>query len=212
MSAPFVIAIDGSAGSGKTTLAKRLAKRFGFAHLSTGLLYRAVGYEVHRRGIDPTDEAACTKVAEELAQQGLADLLDNPALTNYTSGKYANAVNQFKGLRKALFDYQRNFPNGHKGAVLDGRDITSRIFPEAPAKLYVTANTEIRAKRRLNDLQKADPSVTYEAVLADVRTRDERDAWNIGSITPDALVLDTSVMNADETEAEAAAYIQTKLG
>lgn len=208
MAEPFIIAIDGTMASGKSTLAKRLAKRYGFPHLNTGLLYRAVGLSAQHAGLDLTNHEAVTILAQELADSGATGLLDNPALVLESSGKLANTVAQIPGVRQALLDWQHHFPVGHKGAVLDGRDITSTIFPNAPAKFMVTADLNVRAQRRLNENPEHS---TLQAMLAFVHERDERDRWNTEAPSPGRILLDTTAMDADATEAEAARYVDAAM-
>lgn len=206
---PPIIAIDGPSASGKGTVARKLAAHFGFAHLDTGLLYRAVGLAVLRAGNDPTNVMAATKAAETLNADAMI-ALDDPALREDAAGLAASKVAVLPGVRAALLKFQQDFcakPSGGKpGAVLDGRDIGTVIAPHATVKFYVTASTEARAQRRFKELQGQSENVTYAAVLKDLQERDARDAERTvapAKPAPDAIILDTTLMNADEAFAEA---------
>lgn len=189
---PFTIAIDGPAASGKGTIARALAQHFGFAHLDTGLLYRAVG----AKGGDAV-AAAQTLVPADLARDDLRTA---------EAGQAASRVAAIPEVRAALVAFQRRFALSEPGAVLDGRDIGTVICPQAPLKLYVTASDEIRARRRALELG-ADEAV----VLAELRERDARDsARDVAPMRPaeDALLLDTSEMTIDQAVARAIAAAQ----
>jgi len=200
----FTIAIDGPAAAGKGTISKAVAAHFGFAHLDTGLLYRATG----RRTLDGTSplEAAQNLRAEDLQ----ADDLRTPDVA-----QAASRVAAIPEVRAALVDFQRAFARRAGGAVLDGRDIGTVICPEAEAKLYVTANDDIRATRRFKELSGSGHDVTYESVLADLRERDARDSARAAApLKPaeDAVILDTSQMGIDAAVAEAIAHIDARRG
>ena len=185
----FTIAIDGPAASGKGTIARALARELGFAHLDTGLLYRAVG----ALGGDPI------AAARGLAPQDLA----RDDLRTAEAGQAASRVAAIPEVRAALVDFQRRFARSEPGAVLDGRDIGTVICPAAELKLYVTASDRVRARRRALELG-ADEAV----ILAELRERDARDAArDVAPMRPaeDALELDTSDMSIDEAVARAIA-------
>ena len=160
----FTIAIDGPAAAGKGTVSKAVAAHFGFAHLATGLLYRAVG-ALTLTGM-PAIEAAQALVAEDL---------ENTALRTPEVADAASKVAVIPEVRAALVDFQRAFARRAGGAVLDGRDIGTVICPEAEAKLFVTASAEVRAERRFKELTERGIETAYDAVLADVEARDARD-------------------------------------
>lgn len=186
---PFTIAIDGPAASGKGTIARALAREFGFPHLDTGLLYRAVG----AIGGDPTT-AARSLTPDDLLR---------PGLRTAEAGQAASRVAAIPEVRGALIEFQRRFSRQEPGAILDGRDIGTVICPEAELKLYVTASDEIRARRRALELG-ADEA----RILAELRERDARDAARaVAPMRPadDALLLDTSEMTIDEAVARAIA-------
>lgn len=205
MSHPIIIAIDGPSASGKGTVAKRLAAHFDFAHLDTGLLYRAVGLAVLRMGGDPADPALAEQAALALDPATLVGAADDPDLRLDTTSTAASKVASLPAVRSALLKFQKDFcatpPFGKKGAVLDGRDIGTVIAPSAPVKIYVTASTEARATRRFKELQGRGENVTYATVLKDMQERDARDASR--SVAPakpadDAVILDTTEMTADQ--------------
>ena len=219
MSTHKVIAVDGTAASGKGTLAKRLAKELGFAYLDTGKLYRYVGARLLARGIDPQDEAEAIAVAQGLNTTLKPEDLQDPALGSDENGQAASKVAALTGVRTALLDYQQNFaktpPGGASGAILDGRDIGTVICPDADLKLYIDANLEIRAQRRFKELQSKGISVTYDAVLADMLERDKRDSSRATApMKPadDAIVLDTSTMSADDVFDKVRSAVTDRLG
>jgi len=208
-----VIAIDGPAASGKGTLARRIAAALGFAHLDTGRLYRAVGLSALRRGEDPADPVVAKRAVEGLD----LSLLEDPALGSDETGAAASKVAVIQDVRDALLDFQRNFaahPPGARGAVLDGRDIGTVICPHATVKLFVTATPEIRAKRRFIELRAAGSPRTEEAVLADIRARDERDTNRaIAPLrqAPDAHLLDTTHLDIEAAVARALEIVKAGL-
>lgn len=212
-----VIAIDGTSASGKGTLARRLAQELGFAWLDTGKLYRHVGLSVLCAGGDPADEAAAAAVAGTMRAGFDPQALQNPALTTDEAGQAASRVAVFPAVREALLacqqDFARNPPEGAKGAVLDGRDIGTVICPDAPLKLFIDAAPEIRAERRFKELQSKGISVTYDAVLADMRERDRRDSGRDTAPmkpAPDAVPIDTGALTADEVFGKALALARDK--
>lgn len=218
-----IIAIDGPAASGKGTLARHLAAHLNFAHMDTGALYRAVGYEVLRAGGNPENENHAERAAETLrdkimAAAGPDQILGNTELRSDEAGQAASKVAAIQSVRDTLFHLQRDFAffpgEGYEGAVLDGRDIGTVICPEAPVKLYIEASLQVRAQRRLKELQSKGISVTSGAVLEDMRLRDERDAnRQTAPMKPaeDAIVLDTSDLSADEVFDKALNIVERSL-
>ena len=187
----FVIAVDGPAASGKGTIAAELGAHYRLPVLDSGLLYRAVGVMLLAGGGDLADEVAAAEVAQRLDPARL----DDPAFRTREAGEAASRVAAYGSVREALRDFQRGFAAQPGGAVIDGRDIGTVIAPEAPAKLYVTASPETRARRRW--LQLKETEVPYEQVLADILRRDARDAGRADSpMRPasDAVLLDTTEM------------------
>lgn len=185
----FIVAIDGPAAAGKGTISRSVADQFGFSHLDTGLLYRAVAARV-LRGDDPV-EAAGNLTDSDLE----ADNLRTPQVA-----QAASKVAVIPEVRSALVDFQRAFARRSGGAVLDGRDIGTVICPDSDVKLFVTASPEVRANRRYLELVGRGMGVTRESVLADVRERDERDRErSVAPLVPapDAILIDTSGMSIE---------------
>jgi len=198
---PFVVAIDGPAASGKGTLARRLAERFGLAHLDTGKLYRATAFLVLAAGGDPANPAAATEAARRVDPARLAD----PALLTEEVAQASSIVAAIPAVRGALLDRQRDFaahpPPPFRGAVLDGRDIGTAVCPDASVKLFVTASPEARAERRLRELRERGATVIYGDVLQDMKERDARDSERRVAplaAAPDAVTLDTTGLDADQ--------------
>lgn len=209
----MIIAIDGPAAAGKGTLARRLAELYDLALLDTGLLYRAVGMKTVRAGFDPEDVAQATETA-----QGLRPVdLDAEGLRSDEAAQAASKVAAIPGVRAALLAFQRDFaanpPDGRAGAILDGRDIGTTVCPDADVKLFVTASTEVRARRRLKELQDRGLEAIYARVLQDMKDRDARDSERAASplkAADDAFQLDTSDLDADEAFEKATAFIETQ--
>lgn len=199
----FTVAIDGPAAAGKGTISKAVARHYGFAHLDTGLLYRAVGAKVLLGG-DPI----------ELAQNLIAEDLENPDLRTAAVAQAASKVAVIPEVRAALVNFQISFARRAGGAVLDGRDIGTAICPDADAKLFVTASAEVRAQRRFLELQAKGATQSFEDVLADVKERDLRDAER--AVAPmvaadDAVLIDTTSLAIDDAIAAAIAAIQARI-
>lgn len=195
MSEPFTIAIDGPAAAGKGTVSKAVAAHFGFAHLDTGLLYRAVGAQT-LTGTDPVAAARALR-AEDLQREDLR----SPEVADA-----ASKVAVIGDVRAALVDFQRAFARRAGGAVLDGRDIGTVICPQAEVKLFVTASAEVRAGRRFRELAAKGLDVTRDSVLSDVVARDARDRDRATAplrAAVDAVLIDTSDMSIDEAVAAA---------
>lgn len=209
----MIIAVDGPAASGKGTLTKRLAEHFDFAHLDTGLLYRAVGLRVVSDGGDPADEGSAQAAAETLDPAELND----PALRGEEAAAAASKVAAHPSVRGALVSFQREFaanpPGGKSGAVIDGRDIGTVICPDAPIKFFLTASPEVRAERRVKELRDRGLEAIYARILRDIQDRDARDASRaVAPLVParDALVIETSAMDADTVFATALDYITSQ--
>ena len=192
----FTVAIDGPAAAGKGTISRAVAERFGFRHLDTGLLYRAVGV----KGGDPAAAARNLTAAD----------LDRGDLRTLEAGQAASRVAALPEVREALVSFQRRFARSEGGAVLDGRDIGTVICPEAEVKLYVTASPEIRAHRRWLEVGGDEARV-----LAEVKERDARDMGRADAplrAAVDAVTIDTSTMAIDEAVAVACAVVAARLG
>jgi cytidylate kinase len=191
----MIIAIDGPAGSGKGTLAKRLAVHFGLPHLDTGLLYRGVALTLLDQGLPLTDASTAARVAASLD----ISRLDDPRLKGGDMGEAASVASAYQPVRDALLDLQRRFATQPGGAVLDGRDIGTVVCPDADAKLFVTATAEERARRRQRELLTRNEPAAFEVILADIRRRDERDMTRSAApLKPadDAVILDTTTLDA----------------
>lgn len=192
----FVIAIDGPAASGKGAIATRLGALYGLPVLDTGLLYRAVGAIVLQRGGDPDDPRSALAAAEALDPSGL----EGESLRGAEIAQAASRVAVHPAVRERLLGFQRDFAAKEPGAILDGRDIGTVVAPQAPAKLFVTASAEARARRRWLELTSAGEEAAYEAILAEIRRRDERDSDRAAApLTPaaDAVLLDTTQLTID---------------
>ena len=195
-----VIAIDGPAASGKGTLARRLAAHYGLHHLDTGLLYRAVGLRAEEEGMDPVAAARAVTLADLAA----------PALREEGAAQAASRVAVIPAVREALRGLQRRFAAEPPGAVLDGRDIGTIVFPDAAAKIFVDATAEARARRRHRELIERGVASIYSRVLQDMRERDARDRGRVIAPlapAPDALVIDSSTLDAESVFALAVAHI-----
>lgn len=201
----MIIAVDGPTASGKGTIARALADHFGLPVLDTGLLYRAVGYQTQLNHGDADD------AADALAACDFPDnLLDDPALRYESTGSLASRVSVHPAVRAALFQRQVDFANQPGGAVLDGRDIGTVIAPHADAKLFVTASSDERARRRHAEMQARGVNVTYDAVLADIHARDARDTGRADAPllrAADAMLLDNTNLDADAAVAAAIAFV-----
>ncbi len=190
----FIIALDGTAASGKGTLAEKLAKHYTFDYLDTGKIYRTAGFYMLKEGIDLSDILSVLRKIGEIDFSSMtANELDTEEI-----GRAASQLGAIPEVREALNKAQRDFAIGKKGVVIDGRDIGTVIFPNADIKLYVTASTEIRAERRFKQLQNMGKEVIFGDVLRDLRERDERDCnRKVAPLKPalDALHIDTTLLD-----------------
>jgi cytidylate kinase len=192
----MIIAIDGPAASGKGTLGKRLAHHYGYRHLDTGVIYRAVAYELMQSGVDLRNEAAAVAAALELDPEKFG----NPALKTQKVGEGASVVSAIPGVREVLVNFQRQFAADPPGAVLDGRDIGTVICPHADVKIFVVADPKVRARRRTMEAKARGEEADEAAVLADILQRDERDKNRpIAPLkpAPDAYLLDNSQLDIE---------------
>lgn len=204
----MIIAIDGPAASGKGTLARRLAERFGLRHLDTGLTYRAVAAALLANGLPLGDETVAIEIARHL---DLAHM-DKSVLSAHEIGEAASRIAVLGGLRDELVNLQRRFAEAPPGAVLDGRDIATVVCPNATVKLFVTASPEARARRRTDEMLSKGQEAQFDGVLEDLKRRDERDSQR--TVAPmkqaeDAVLLDTTEMDI-ETAFNAAVDIVSK--
>jgi CMP/dCMP kinase len=203
----MIIAIDGPAASGKGTLARRLAERYGLPHLDTGLLYRATAAALFDQGRDLGDVDAAVAAARGLA---LTDF-DEARLRTRDMSEAASVVAALPAVREALIQVQRDFAGRPGGAVIDGRDIGTVICPRADVKIFVTASPEVRAQRRALELAARGETVDYGAILADIAKRDARDSERAAAplkAAPDAARLDTSRLSVDGAFAEAQRIVE----
>jgi cytidylate kinase len=205
-----VIAVDGPAASGKGTIGRALAERYRLPHMDTGLLYRAVALNLWRWGGDPGSEFEALRACDDLG----FDPAD-PELRSEPVSKIASMISAYPGVRAALLQRQQDFAMQSGGAVLDGRDIGTVIAPRADVKLFVTASPEVRARRRMHELEKRGMHTRYADVLADIRSRDLRDSTReVAPLhsAPDAIVLDTSDLDVEQSIAEAVQLVAAKIG
>jgi cytidylate kinase len=192
----MIIAIDGPAASGKGTLGKRLAAHYGLRHLDTGLIYRAVAKALLDAGHSPENRARAVAAAEALDPSRF----DEAALKSQAVGEAASLVSAVPEVRKAVLAFQRSFGRTPPGAVLDGRDIGTVVFPDADVKIFVTATAEVRARRRAVELREAGNRADEAEVLADIQRRDERDTKRAVAplkAAPEAHLLDTTHLDID---------------
>jgi CMP/dCMP kinase len=192
----MIIAIDGPAASGKGTLGKRLAAHYGLRHLDTGLIYRAVAKVL----LDTGHALDAREPAVEAARALDPIQFDEIRLKSHPVGEAASIVSAIPEVRAALITFQREFGRTPSGAVLDGRDIGTVIFPDADVKIFVTATPEVRARRRAAELERAGERVNEADILADIRRRDERDSSRAAAplkAAPDAHLLDTTHLDID---------------
>jgi CMP/dCMP kinase len=201
----MIIAIDGPAASGKGTLAKRIALRYGLPHLDTGMLYRAVARDMMRAGQTLEDPAAAERAARALDPATLDDRL----LRARFMGEAASIIAQFPQVREALLKTQRTFASERAGAVVEGRDIGTVIFPEADVKLFVTADLRERARRRCQELAERGEAASEDAVYADLEKRDQRDKTR--TVSPLRMAEDAHLLDTTKLDIEAAFFAAVRL-
>ena len=199
MEKSLVIAIDGPSASGKGSLSKKVAAHFGLSYLNTGALYRLVALRVMCKNIDPNDfENDILNLVQDISE----DDLESEELFSEKVGATASVVARNAKLRAALFDFQRSFvEKDKKGCVLDGRDTASVICPEADYKFFITADVEIRARRRFDQLIKKGDDVSYDEILAQLKKRDENDSNRKNSplkVAEGAVVIDNGNLSIEE--------------
>ena len=210
LTSPLVIAVDGPAASGKGTIARALARHYGLPHMDTGLLYRAVALSLFRFGGDAASEFEAARAVHEIDKIDMGD----DELRSEVVGGIASRISIYPAVRAALLDKQRAFAAQDGGAVLDGRDIGTVIAPDARVKLFVTASQEVRAARRLGELESRGMTAHHVEVLADIRARDERDMNREAAPlvqSADAILLDTSTMDVGAAIAEALRLVEEAL-
>lgn len=218
------IAIDGPGGAGKSTLAKGLAKKLGFAYVDTGAIYRTVGFAARRRGIAPDDVSAVSAMLKDIKVEarfegGRQDMyLDGEFLGDrireHEISHYASAVSAIPAVREYLFDMQRSIAD-ENNVIMDGRDIGTVILPDAQLKIFLTATAEERAERRTRELEEKGQKADYAQILADIKERDERDSSR--AIAPlkaadDAVLFNNSGYTPEQSLSEALAIVKDRLG
>ena len=210
-----VIAVDGTAASGKGTLARRLARQLGYSYLDTGLLYRATGYMT--LSLYPDQEDITEEMAIEAVQAIRPETMKNAALRDEETTQRSSKVAAMPLVRAALIEQQRNFAknptDGAGGAILDGRDIGTVICPNADHKIYVDADLEIRAARRVKELLERGDEAIHARVLQDMQERDARDSSrSIAPLVPadDAFIMDTTRVDADAVFTAALEFISKR--
>lgn len=221
----FSIAIDGPAGAGKSTLARRAASALGFVYVDTGAIYRTVGYHMWMMGIGPKDQDGIRRCLDDvniaveydgagvqhmiLNGTDVSDEIRTPLMSSYASGVSAQPC-----VRDFLLDMQRGIARRHN-VVMDGRDIATVVLPRADVKIFLTASPEVRARRRFEELTAKGEKVRYESVLEDMKARDKQDSTRAIAplrCAPDAVKLDTSGMDLDAAEAAILEIVRRKLG
>jgi len=206
----MIITVDGPAAAGKGTLARGLARHYKLNFLDTGTLYRRVALAMQKQGVAETDSQEAARLALGLEHQPWSD----EELRTETVARLASIVAAMPNVRTALLGYQRGFAAKPPGAVLDGRDTGTVVCPAADAKIFVTASPEVRAERRLAELQAAGVSTTLGSVLADIKSRDERDRTRaVAPLLPahDAVVLDTSKLTIEQALGAAIEAVESRL-
>ena len=223
MSQFITIAVDGPSASGKGTLARRLAEQFHLFYLDTGSVYRAAAKHIIDLGGNPDDPEAAVSAATYVRDHLTWEMIDNPDLRTDKVADATSRLSRFPPVREIITETLRLYANHppinskHKnfqGSVLDGRDIGTVVCPFADVKLYVTANPEIRAKRRFKELSGKEIVTTYETVLQDMMDRDARDSGRAAApLKPakDAIIFDTSEMDIETAFEEAVQIIRNKI-
>ena len=221
MAEHLIIAIDGPAGAGKTTLGRMLARELGLLYIDTGSMYRAVALAVIESGTNETDDVTVGVLAERID----IDLAGDPDSLHVTLDGHdvterirdedvtdmSSIISTIPAVRRAMVRRQREL--GRRGAVMNGRDIGTVVFPSADFKFFLTATPEARAERRLAEERQIDPAATYEETLADMTERDARDSTRVDSplvAAPDAVVLDTTGVPIDEVLRQMMSIVEKK--
>ncbi len=207
----MIIAVDGPAAAGKGTVARALARHFGYHFLDTGSLYRMVGLAVLQEGSTPNDREAAIRAARNLDPARFRET----DLRSEDVGAAASIVAVIPEVRSALLSLQRSFAAQPPGAVLDGRDIGTVVCPDADAKIYITASPKVRARRRMIELNERGGDFAFDTVLAEIEARDQRDSQRLTAPllpAPDAEVIDTSALSIEEAVEAAIEAVQKQTG
>jgi cytidylate kinase len=218
----MIITIDGPAAAGKGTISAYLAKKYKLAYFDTGMVYRAVGLQMLLSGYDLSDEAEAVKIADNLTFPQMMKLAAHPDFRSDVGSKAASVVSAYPAVRQSLLAVQQNFAlkpifadgTPANGVVYDGRDTGTVVCPNADLKLFVTASTEIRAKRRFQEFLQKGTDTTYERVLTEMKARDERDSTRSAApLKPadDAVIIDTSDMDINEVIQKITPLIEDRL-
>ncbi len=207
----MIIAIDGPAGSGKSTIAKMIARELGFTYIDTGAMYRAVALKIKRLGINPDDPEAVLEVLKNTeidlrpSEEGIKIFLDGEDVSDRIRteeiGKIASKIARHRKVREILVQMQRELGKRAKDAVIEGRDTGTVIFPDADIKFFLTASAEVRAERRYRELKEKGLNVNYDRILREVKERDRLDKTRKESpLKPaeDAVIIDTSDKDIDQ--------------
>lgn len=210
----MIIAIDGPAGAGKGTIARGIALHYNLAHLETGLLYRALAFKIIKNKLDLNNINKLTELASTITLEDLK----NKDLRSEEIGNLASKIAALPEVRQTLLDFQRNFanipPSGFNGAILDGRDIGTLVCPQANIKFYITAQLEVRAQRRLKELQDKGIKSIYTSVIQSMMDRDLRDESRQQAplkVAKDAYVIDTSNLSPDDVLKQSITVIEQHL-
>ncbi|ACO04273.1 MAG TPA: (d)CMP kinase [Persephonella sp.] len=207
----MIIAIDGPAGSGKSTVAKKLSRILGYTYIDTGAMYRAVAYKVKEEGIDPDNPDAVVNIMKRIniklepSDNGVKVFLDGEDVSSKIRteeiGKIASKIARHPEVRKILVQKQREMGKKAKNAVIEGRDTGTVIFPDADLKIFMTASPEVRARRRWEELKNKGLDIDYNRILKEVKERDHLDQTRKDSpLRPakDAIIIDTTNKSIDE--------------
>jgi len=207
----LIIAIDGPAGSGKSTVAKKLSRILGYTYIDTGAMYRAVAYKVKEEGIDPDNPDAVVNIMKRIniklepSDNGVKVFLDGEDVSSKIRteeiGKIASKIARHPEVRKILVQKQREMGKKAKNAVIEGRDTGTVIFPDADLKIFMTASPEVRARRRWEELKNKGLDIDYNRILKEVKERDHLDQTRKDSpLRPakDAIIIDTTNKSIDE--------------